>query len=140
MSQHRRPLSVLADPTQWSDKSKQSVAYGFTREYTDQPYRCWHCQTDCVFAAQDQKFTFEVQKASIDQRRTLCTECWSESNRIRAALRDCEEQWIAAREMLKIDRAFLVRWSELLVGLEAYVPYKPDTAKMNMLSKLLKNA
>ncbi|HEU6456603.1 MAG TPA: hypothetical protein VN201_14205 [Roseateles sp.] len=31
----------------------------------------------------------------------------------------------------------LGRWSNLLVALEAYVPYRPHTAKKNMLAKLL---
>lgn len=140
MSQHNRPTSVPADPTQWSEKSKQSAAYGFIREYRDKPYKCWNCQAECVFTAEDQKYTYEIKKASIDQRRALCANCWSESNRIRAALRACEEQWAEGKAKLKSDKPFLIRWSELLVALEAYVPYKPDTAKKNMLSKLLANA
>lgn len=135
-----RPSSVPADPTQWSEKSKQSVGFGFKHEYKDIPYKCWHCQAECVFTAQDQKYTFEVKKASIDQRRSLCAECWSESHRIRADLRNCEEQWAAAKAQLQADKAFLVRWLELLTALEGYVPYKPDTAKKNMLSKFLANA
>jgi Probable zinc-ribbon domain len=140
MTKSARPSSIPADPTQWSEKSKQSVAFGFRREYEDIPYKCWHCQADCIFTAQDQKYTFEVKKASIDQRRSLCAECWSESHRLRAALRDCEEQWAAAKENLKIDKVFLHRWLELLTALEAYVPYKPDTARKIMLGKFLANA
>lgn len=137
MSKQVRPSSVAADPEQWSEKSKQSVAYGFKREYQDIAYKCWHCKADCVFTAQDQQYTFEVKKASIDQRRNLCATCWTESHRIRAALRDCETQWSEAKSQLQADKAFLGRWSSLLVSLEAYVPYKPDTAKKNMLAKLL---
>lgn len=139
MSKRTVPSSAPADPAQWSAKSQQSVAFGFVREYTDIPYRCWHCQTDCVFSAQDQKYTFEVKKASIDQRRILCEACWTESNRIREALRDCESQWAESKPRLQGDKDFLSRWSALLVALEAYVPYRPDTAKKNMLGKLLEN-
>ena len=131
---------IPADPTQWSEKSKQSVAFEFVREYKDIPYTCWHCQTECVFTAQDQKYTFEVKKASIDQRRLLCSKCWSESHRIRRELQDCEVQWAASKEELQVDRTFLTHWLELLTLLEAYVPYKPDTAKKNLLSKLLADA
>jgi Probable zinc-ribbon domain len=140
MTKSVRPSSIPADPTQWSERSKQSVAFGFTHEYEDILYKCWHCQADCVFTAQDQKYTFEVKRASIDQRRSLCAECWSESHRLRAALRDCEEQWVAARAKLQVDEAFLNRWLNLLPALEAYVPYKPDTAKKNMLGKFLASA
>lgn len=140
MKQSCRQTSVPADPEQWSDKSKQSVAYGFIREYNDKLYKCWRCQAECVFTAQDQKYTYEVKKASIDQRRSLCAPCWSESHRIRDMLLECEEQWAEGKSKLQVDKSFLSRWSELLVALEAYVPYKPDTAKKNMLAKLLANA
>jgi hypothetical protein len=140
MTKSARPLSVSADPAQWSEKSKKSVKYEFIRAYKDMPYKCWHCKASSVFTAQDQKYTFEVKKASVDQRRILCAVCWSESNKIRAKLSECEEQWAAAKPQLKADKAFLGRWSGLLIALEAYVACKPDTAKKNMLSKLLANA
>lgn len=55
-------------------------------------------------------------------------------------LLECEERWAAGKTKLQADRSFLIHWSELLVALEAYVPYKPDTAKKNMLAKLLAGA
>jgi len=140
MKQSHRPTSVPADPEHWSDKSKQTVTYGFIREYTDRPYKCWRCQAECFFTAQDQKYTYEVKKASIDQRRSLCEACWSESHRIRNMLLECEERWAAAKAELRGNKSFLTHWFELLVALEAYVPYKPDTAKKNMLAKLLASA
>ena len=132
-----RPTTVLADPEQWSEKSKQSVAFGFRREYQDQAYNCWHCQAAAIFTAQDQKYTFEVKKASIDQRRVLCEACWLESNRLQASLRECETQWCQSKVQLQVDKTFLGRWLDLLEALEKYVSYKPDTAKKNMLSKFL---
>ena len=140
MKQSGKPTSVPADPEQWSDKSKQTVSYGFIREYTDKPYKCWRCQEECVFTAQDQKYTYEAKKASIDQRRSLCASCWPESHRIRNMLVECEERWDQGKAQLQTDKSFLTHWSELLVALEAYVPCKPDTAKKRMLAKLLENA
>ena len=106
MKQNDRPTSVPADPEQWSEKSKQTVSYGFIREYTDKPYKCWHCQSECVFTAQDQKYTYEVKKASIDQRRSFCATCWSESNRIRNSLRECEAQWAKEKAALTARQTF----------------------------------
>lgn len=137
MGKKVRPSSVAANPEQWSEKSKQSVAYGFTREYRDINYKCWHCKADCVFTAQDQQYTFEVKKASIDQRRVLCATCWTESHRIRQAIRDCETLWAEEKPQRMGDKEFLSHWSHLLAALESYVPYRPDTAKKNMLAKLL---
>ena len=137
MKQSDRPESIPADPEQWSEKSKQSVAYGFIREYTDRPYQCWHCQAQCIFTAQDQKYTYEVKKASIDQQRRLCQTCWAESHRLRNMLSECEQRWADGKDKLRTDRPFLAHWLELLVALESYVSYKPDRAKKNMLAKLL---
>ena len=58
----QRENSVTADPTQWSDESKRSVAFHFRREYSDIPYVCWRCKAACVFTAQDQKYAFEIKK------------------------------------------------------------------------------
>jgi hypothetical protein len=140
MPTHDQPSTTPADPSLWSEKSKQSYAFNYIREYKDIPYKCWHCQADCLFTALDQKYTFEVKKASIDQRRTLCSQCWSESHRIRNDLQNCEDQWAAAKQILKSDKDFLSHWLQLLTLLEKYVPYKPDTAKKNMLGKLLADA
>ena len=140
MSKKMRPTAVRADPEQWSKQSKQSVAFGFRREYKDKPYHCWHCQSPSVFTAQDQRYTFEVLKASKDQNRILCRACWLDSIHIRTALRECEEQWSRSKVHLQLNKTFLVHWLGLLVALEKYVPGKPDTAKKNMLSKLLASA
>ncbi|ABM93334.1 zinc-ribbon domain-containing protein [Methylibium petroleiphilum] len=140
MKQTDRPTTIPADPEQWTEENKQTLSYHFIREYTDKPYKCWRCHAESVFTAQDQKYTYEVKKANIDQQRLLCATCWSESHQIRAALEDCEEQWSAGKPQLQSNKPFLSRWLELLVALEAYVPYKPDTAKKNMLTKLLGNA
>jgi hypothetical protein len=40
---------------QWSQKSEQSMAFGFTREYKNISYKCRRCQADCVFTAQGQQ-------------------------------------------------------------------------------------
>jgi hypothetical protein len=132
-----RETSIAADPTQWSRQSQQSVAAHFKREYVDIAYACWHCRAACVFTAHDQKQAFEVRKASIDQRRMLCADCWSESHRTRAALAECDRRWASAKAALQRDAFFLQQWLELLIVLERYVAYKPDTARKNMLRKLL---
>ena len=107
MSKPNPPSSTPADPTQWSEESKRSVAYEFRREYKDIPYRCWHCKADCVFTALDQKYTYEVKNASINQGRRLCLECWAESHKIRAKLQECEEKWAQSKVSLQSDRGFL---------------------------------
>jgi Probable zinc-ribbon domain len=127
-----------ADPTQWSEGSQRSVSFGWTKEYHDIKYSCWRCQRGAVFSAEDQKYTFEVKKAPIDQRRTLCPDCWQSSLTIAKEINGCEERWVSSKASLSKDRAFLSRWLELLVSREEYVAYRPNTAAKNMLQKLLK--
>ena len=130
--------SVPADPHQWSEQSKHSVAFYFRREYVDQPYKCWRCGAACTFTAQDQKYTFEVKQASINQRRNFCATCWSESHRLRAALSEHDVRWAAEKSRLRSDKAFLRGWLDLLARWKQFAPYKLDVAKMNMLRRLLK--
>jgi hypothetical protein len=130
--------SILpANPGQWSAKSQRSVSSLFTSEYQDREYKCWSCGQHSVFTAEDQKHTYEVQKVPIDQQRILCNECWKRSLDIAKDLESSERQWAAEKAALKNDQQFLSQWLELLEQREHYVRYKPDTAKKNMLQKLL---
>jgi hypothetical protein len=135
-----QPGVAPADPSLWSEQSQRSVAAGWTKEYRDIPYKCWRCKTEAVFTAQDQKYTFEVQKAPIDQRRVLCEDCWRESLAIARELETFEGRWSSEKPVLRRDKEFLARWLHLLQVREEYVAYKPDTAKKNMLKNLLADA
>lgn len=133
------PKSVPADPEQWSAQSKQTVSYvlGFIREYTDKPFDCWRCGAACVFSAEDQKYTYEVKKASIDQGRKFCAACWSESHRVKSELAAFENRWAGQRRVLQADRAFLEEWLAALDRWKSFEPYKQDIARINMLRRLL---
>jgi hypothetical protein len=133
------PKSIPADPSQWSEQSKQTVSYlfNFIREYTDKPFNCRRCGAACVFSAEDQKYTFEVKKASIDRRRKFCAECWSESHRLKASLADFEKRWADDKRTLQTDSKFLAGWLELLNRWKEFEPYKQDIARINMLRGLL---
>ena len=133
------PISIAADPNQWSDQSKQSVAFqfNFIREYVDKAYECHRCGTTCVFTAADQKYTFEIKKASIDQRRKLCAACWSASHVLKINLAERDVRWTEAKDELRTDREFLAGWLKLLTEWADFAPYKQDVAKINMLRGLL---
>lgn len=129
--------AVAADPSQWSEQSKYSVAFEFRREYVDIPYNCSRCGTDCTFTAQDQKHAFEVKKANINQRRKLCTACWAESHQLQAAISEHDVRWAAEKSDLRSNREFLSEWLELLLRWQQFEFYKLDVAKISMLRKLL---
>jgi hypothetical protein len=130
---------VAADPSLWSEQSQRSVSVGWTKEYRDIKYQCWRCSSPAVFTARDQKRTFEVKKAPIDQRRILCDKCWHQSLEIRRELADCAERWVDSKANLANDKAFLARWLGLLELLEEFVPHRPDTAKKNMIKRRLQD-
>jgi hypothetical protein len=128
---------VAADPSQWSKKSQRTLAFHYVKEYKNIEYECWHCHKSAVFSADDQKYTYEVKKAHVDQRRILCPVCWEKSQIIKNDIHICEKKWLESKETLKNDAEFLANWLQLLVLCEEYIPYKPNTAKKNMLKKLL---
>lgn len=130
--------TIAADPEQWSEQSKHSVAYRFMRYYIDEPYKCWRCSEACIFTALDQKYTFEIKKSSINRRRKFCAACWSESNRLRAALSEYDLRWAAEKSTLSIEKEFLTEWFYLLTRWKQFEPYKQDVAKINMVCRLLK--
>ncbi len=101
------PNTVAADPSQWSEQSQGSVSASWTHSYTDVTYFCRRCQTKTLFSAPDQKYTYEVKKAPIDQQRSLCQPCWSESHQIARALKGLEAQWAQSKPSLRTDKEFL---------------------------------
>ena len=128
---------VPADPSQWSESSQQTLSAVFIKEYKDKHYHCWHCRVEAVFSAADQKYTYEVRKASVDQQRILCEACWRRSLEIANELKACQSAWAASKPKLRNDSAFLSGWLTLLEEQETYVPYKHDVARKNMLHKLI---
>jgi hypothetical protein len=131
------PNRVPADPTKWSTESQGSPAASWTTEYTDIHYKCRHCRATATFFAADQRHTYEVKKASIDQQRVLCEPCWRESLRIAAELAEHQRQWEQSKQSLRTDKPFLARWLQLLESQEEYGHARHDVARKNMLRKLL---
>jgi hypothetical protein len=135
------PTSVVpANPANWSPQSQRSVSAEWTKEYTSFRYNCWRCRASALFSAEDQRYTYEVKKAPIDQNRILCEDCWRRSNQIAAELAKAEKAWAESKQTLQLDKVFLERWAHLLDERDEYVPYRSDTAKKNMLARLLRNA
>jgi hypothetical protein len=120
----RRKSIVPANPSQWSEKSQRAVSFPFTSKYEDREYKCWSCGKPAVFTAGDQKYTYEVRKASINQQRVLCAECWKVSLQISKDLESSESRWAIEKSTLKTDRVFLSHWLNLLDKREHYVRYR----------------
>ena len=131
------PTGIPADPTQWSEASQRTLSAVYIKEYKDKHYQCWHCRTEAVFSAADQKYTYEIKKANIDQQRILCETCWRRSLEIARELSTCKDAWALSKPKLMIDSKFLNRWLKLLEEQETYVPYKHDVARKKMLRKLI---
>lgn len=131
------PGRTPADPSRWSESSQGSVAAYFKSEYVDEHYKCQRCRVTTTFTALDQKYTYEVHKANVNQNRTLCDPCWRESLRIAKQLESQATAWEGSKKTLKTDQAFLANWLGLLELRDTYVPHRPDVARKNMLRKCL---
>jgi hypothetical protein len=125
-----------ADPSLWNEKDQGSLSASYKTQYQDIAFRCYHCRETCVFTADDQKYTYEVKKAPIDQARNLCEPCWRVSHTIAAGIALCQQQWAEAKPSLVKDEQFLARWLALLVSSRAY-GIRQNGAAEAMLGKLL---
>ena len=140
MTAPERSNVAPANPRLWCESSQRQVVAGWTEEYRDIRYACWRCKVEAVFTAQDQKYTYEVQKAPIDQRRSLCNGCWRESLEVLRALEALDARWKIEKNVLRGDEIFLRDWLKLLEFREQFRAYRADVAKKNMLKKLLADA
>jgi len=139
VKQHKNNSNIgtaPVDASKWSDASL-NMPVPPPKEYKDIGYDCWHCQQKAIFSAQDQKYAYEVKKRYFWQRRRLCENCFSDANKLKNRLASYQQKWLESKSELSSDKDFLNDWLNALVELESYVPYKHDTAKKNMLKKLL---
>ena len=131
------PEAVPANPEDWSDASKRSGIYDNPpSEYRDHKYNCSSCLQSAVFTAEGQKQTYEVQKAYIWQRRTLCSNCLKARLEVEAELVAIRATWDSERQSLAHDRTFLERWLQLL-DRHAHYGARRDLGNEQMLHKLL---
>lgn len=133
-----RQSSLATDTNQWSEQSKRSPDFYLKRTYDDETYKCFRCSATCVYTAAEQKNALEVKKASVYKRRVLCSDCWSESHQLRAAINECETRWMTEKVTLQADQQFLGGWLSLLIRWGTFKPHGKDLAKVTMLRKLLK--
>src|SRR5882724_11634650 len=83
--------SQPVNPNHWSEESKRSMIFlSPPARYEDIHYQCMRCARPAVFTAVEQKLAFEGRKAYIWQGRTLCSQCWSERQRIEHDIRVCQ--------------------------------------------------
>lgn len=128
---------VIKNVEEWSEASKRSVEYMFPpHPYVDIEYLCWQCKAPAVFTAEDQKRTYEVQKAHRGQRRVLCVPCHAERCRLNREVLVCRRRWAEGMRELQRDIEFLRHW---LAVLEAHDRYgaRSDPANIIMLRRLV---
>lgn len=128
---------VPSNPDVWSAKSKQSSIYSHfpPESYRDIHYDCWRCKQPAVFTAEEQKHAFEVRKAYIWQRRSLCGACFRERVAVEREIAECRRRWAAERDALRRDTDFLRRWLALFEALPGYGG-EWDSANITMLQRL----
>ncbi len=112
--------SIVGDQTSGLPVNRENLSiasqrsYGIPTVYIDQKYRCRKCGAQCVFTAQEQKHVYEVKKANINKPRVYCDDCYQRLNRLIQDTKKAEQQWIADKNHLAYDRAFLMHWLGLI--------------------------
>jgi len=119
-------MKIKMDKAQWSEKSKNSFNYDANLHeefYEDIEYICIRCTSIAIFAGEQQKFSFEVEKNYIWQKRVLCYSCYQVLQSIKSKIADFRSRFSAEaddkltneadlkallmliRELLKFDRS-----------------------------------
>jgi Probable zinc-ribbon domain len=116
-------MNTKIDRERWSEASKRSYAYHYqVTHYEDIHYTCSKCGSASVFAAKEQKESFEEKKNYVWQRRTLCPSCNAELFRLRQRERSLQARWSAERGGLASDLVFLREWLAVLQTIPRYSP------------------
>ncbi|MCQ3829158.1 hypothetical protein HXX02_06850 [Microbulbifer elongatus] len=134
-------MIVPADKSKWSESSRNSYLYdSHIDHYADIPYNCYKCGDLSVFTALEQKEAFEVRKCYVWQRRTLCSSCYKELKKLKAAIKDYEKMWASEDESSKSSAPFVGEWLSALKQVHSFGKH-PNGAMITHLEKHLgKNA
>ncbi len=136
----RKPSSVPVNVANWSEASRRPLAYiSAPSEYEDIHFKCYHCGRSAVFSAEAQREAFEVKKAYIWQRRTLCQECFLSRVALEREVNELNSRWKTERRIVESQPELLKRWIQLLEELPSYGARR-NTAHLAMLRKLTQDA
>ncbi|CAD5379375.1 conserved hypothetical protein [Pseudomonas sp. OF001] len=116
-------MSTAINRSAWSRSSQRSPGGHYDEkatEYENIAYRCFKCFAGCVFTAEAQKRAYEVQKRFVWWLPSLCAQCQSEVERLKAEDKACQAEWNLRKEFLEKDQKFLRRWLEVIRSIPAY--------------------
>lgn len=119
----KKQTRVLADTEQWSEPSKRSAGggYGYVNGYYhDIHYTCTKCRSPAVFTAEEQKYSFEVQKNYIWQQRFLCGKCFLILSGLRNKHNKFEHRWLLCKNTLQSDKQFINQWLNVIDEIASY--------------------
>jgi hypothetical protein len=134
------PSTIHASVEKWSEGSQRKLAYvGAPTAYDDIHFKCYHCGHPTVFSADAQRETYEVKKAYIRQRRTLCQDCFVVRVAFEREVMNLSRRWKTERRAAEQSPEFLERWLHLLNELPRYGARR-NTAHLAMLQRLVGNA
>lgn len=127
-------MKVIIDKNQWSEESKKSYAYDSScAYYEDIKYPCYACGVSVVFAAEEQKVTYEVKKRYIWQRRTLCPQCYRQLQQLKSQIELYEQKWSGESEANKPHVAYIAEWLACIQMLPKYGKRKNQAVERQLL-------
>jgi hypothetical protein len=126
-------MLIPIDRAQWSKSDQINGARFYDNRakfYGSIAYRCWKCETPCVFTAEAQKNAYEIQKKNSSWFPSLCSTCQVELEKFRVQDCECQSQWNENRDDLKNNLEFLQRWLTITKVLISCKKGNPDVVKM----------
>jgi len=132
-------MPIPINRNEWSQSSRNSWGSPYDEratEYENLGYRCRRCFAGCVFTDEEQQQTFEVEKKYVGWLPTLCPQCFREFDALREEQRIYQARWKVEKAALVNDRAFLLRWLEVLRAIPVYGKRTNSGMKVRILSCL----
>lgn len=130
---------VPIDRSLWSRSSQRSSGGQYdsnATHYEGIRYRCRSCEASCVFSAEEQKLSYEVNKKFVSWLPSLCPSCHVELIDLQNRDRVFQQEWVSARKSLAGDLKFLESWLAVLQALKAHG--KPNESMERMLVRRIR--
>lgn len=132
---------VPMDKESWSESSKNSFSYESCQgNYENIQYRCFKCKRDTVFTAKQQKQDYELKKAYIWQKRTLCEECYVALRALKQRITEFEGLWAQENESTKDSAPYIKDWVSCMELMPSYGKPLNQGMVASLTKRINKNA
>lgn len=99
-----------------------------------------NAEKNTTYTAEEQKYTYEVQKCYIEINRVLCPECYKKYNVLKKQIKEYESLWAKETEESKKSALYLKEWLSVINEIPLYGKPKNEAMANNLQNLINKNA